>query len=69
VFYDVGRAWGGPIENPNPGWLSDVGFGLRILSDRAAFGNILHVDLAFPLHNTDPSIRSSQFLVTTHKTF
>ena len=69
VYYDVGRAWGGPIENPNPGWLSDVGFGLRILSDRAAFGNILHVDLAFPLHNTDPSIRSSQFLVTTHKTF
>lgn len=69
VFYDVGRAWGGPIENPNPGWLSDVGFGLRILSDRAAFGNIVHVDLAFPLRNTDPNIKSSQFLVTTHKTF
>lgn len=69
VFYDLGRAWGGPIENPNPGWLSDVGIGLRILSARAAFGNVVHIDLAFPIHNTDPTIKSVQFLVTTGKTF
>ncbi|MEO8009959.1 MAG: hypothetical protein ABI728_15755, partial [Betaproteobacteria bacterium] len=42
VFYDIGRAWGGPFQNAvNAGWLSDAGFGLRILSDRAAFGNVL----------------------------
>jgi len=47
-FYDIGRAWGGPFQNPvNPGWLSDVGFGLRIISTRSAFGNVLHVDVAF----------------------
>jgi outer membrane protein assembly factor BamA len=69
VFYDIGRAWGGPFQNPvNPGWLSDAGFGLRILSDRAAFGNVLHVDLAFPL-NPDPGIRSMQFLVKTYANF
>jgi hypothetical protein len=69
VFYDVGRAWGGPFQNPvNPGWLSDAGFGLRILNDRASFGNVLHVDLAFPL-NPDPTIRSMQFLVKTYATF
>ena len=69
VFYDVGRAWGGPFQNPtNPGWLSDAGFGLRILSDRASFGNILHADVAFPL-NPDPSIRSMQFLVKTYANF
>ena len=56
-------------SNPNPGWLSNVGFGLRILSARASFGNVLHLDLAFPLHNTDPGIKSAQFLVTTSKTF
>ncbi|HXF18180.1 MAG TPA: hypothetical protein VN496_14315 [Burkholderiales bacterium] len=69
VFYDVGRAWGGPTQNPvNPGWLSDVGFGLRILNDRAAFGNVLHIDLAFPL-NPDPNIKSVQFLVRSYLNF
>lgn len=69
VFYDVGRAWGGPFENQvNAGWLSDVGFGLRILSDRSSFGNIVHADVAFPL-NADPSINSVQFLVKTYANF
>ena len=69
VFYDIGRAWGGPFQNPvNPGWLSDVGFGLRILSARASFGNVVHADIAFPL-NPDPNIRSMQFLVKTYADF
>jgi len=69
VFYDFGRAWGGASANTeNTGWLSDVGFGLRFLSARTAFGNVLHVDLAFPL-NRDPNIRSVQFLVQTQATF
>ncbi|HZD21189.1 MAG TPA: hypothetical protein VE325_11000 [Burkholderiales bacterium] len=69
AYYDVGRAWGSQLINPNNGWLSDVGFGLRVLSARSSFGNILHVDLAFPLHRTDSAIKSRQFLVTTAKTF
>jgi outer membrane protein assembly factor BamA len=69
VFYDFGRAWGGPGANTeNTGWLSDVGFGLRILSARTAYGNVLHLDLAFPLHR-DPNIRTVQFLVQTQTTF
>ena len=69
VFYDIGRAWGGPFQNPvNPGWLSDVGFGLRILSARSAFGNVLHIDVAFPL-NPDPNIHARQFLVKTRANF
>jgi outer membrane protein assembly factor BamA len=69
VFYDVGRAWGGPTANTqNAGWLSDAGFGLRILSARASFGNVLHVDLAFPL-NHDPNIKRVQLLVQTRATF
>lgn len=68
VFYDLGRAWGGPTQSTvNAGWLNDVGFGLRILSARSAFGNVLHIDLAFPL-NRDPAIKSVQFLVTTKVT-
>ena len=65
VFYDVGRAWGGENQNTtNPGWLSDVGFGLRFLNARTAFGNVLHADLAFPL-NREGDIRSMQFIVRT----
>jgi outer membrane translocation and assembly module TamA len=63
AFFDWGRAWNGPGESLSSArWLSDVGFGLRFLSTRSSFGNVLHVDLAFPL-NRDPSIKSFQFLV------
>jgi outer membrane protein assembly factor BamA len=65
VFYDVGRAWGGENQNlSNPGWLNDVGFGLRFLNARTAFGAVLHADIAFPL-NRDPSIKSVQFILRT----
>jgi len=68
VFYDIGRAWGGSNPNTaNPGWLSDVGFGLRFLSDRSAVGNVLHVDFAFPL-NREPGVKSFQLLVHTKVT-
>lgn len=69
VFYDLGRAWGGSNQSTvNAGWLNDVGFGLRILSARSSRGNVLHIDLAFPL-NRDPGIKSVQFLVSTQATF
>lgn len=69
VFYDLGRAWGGSAPNASPGWLGNVGFGLRAISARSSFGNVLHLDVAVPLHKTDPGIRSWQFLVTTAKNF
>lgn len=69
VYYDVGRAWDSQLGNPNNGWLNDVGFGLRVLTARSSFGNILHIDLAFPVHRTDPSVKARQFLVMTAKTF
>lgn len=69
IFYDMGRAWGGDNPNTvNPGWLSDVGFGLRVLSARAAFGRVFHIDFAFPL-NADPSINSFQVLVKSKVSF
>lgn len=69
AFADVGRAWGGDNTNPsNPGWLADVGMGLRIISSRAAFGNVLHLDLAVPL-NTTPGIQRVQFLATSKTSF
>lgn len=69
VFFDHGRAWGGGNANPvNPGWLSDIGFGLRIFSDRSATGRVMHIDLAFPL-NSDPAIRSVQLNFKSRASF
>ncbi|MDF3011641.1 MAG: hypothetical protein K0S03_2437, partial [Burkholderiales bacterium] len=70
IFYDVGRAWGGKFGqgDANPGWLSDIGIGLRILSTRSAFGNVIHADLAFPVQ-TGPGIDSVQFVFKTRTSF
>jgi hemolysin activation/secretion protein len=70
VFFDVGRAWGespmGPSENL--GLLKDVGFGLRLGTSRSALGNVVHIDVAFPLDGGH-SIDSVQFLVQTKRSF
>jgi len=61
VFYDVGRAWGGPYENEfSEHWAADVGFGLRLLSARSATGTTLHVDFAFPIKR-EPGVKAFQF--------
>jgi outer membrane protein assembly factor BamA len=69
AYADIGRAWGSQLANPNNGWLGDVGVGLRFLNARTAVGNVLHVDLAFPVPKTDASIRSPQLVIMTAKTF
>lgn len=69
AFIDAGRAWAGDNVNAlNPGRLSDVGIGLRVVSARSAFSNVLHVDLAVPL-NATPDIKKVQFLVKTKASF
>ncbi len=69
AFFDIGRAWGGSnVNTVNPGWLSNVGMGLRIVSARSAFSNVLHLDIAFPLQR-GADIKSVQFLVKTKASF
>lgn len=68
-FYDLGRAWGGDnVNTDNPGWLSNIGAGLRIVSARAAFNTVVHVDIAVPLQAT-ASMDKVQFLVTTKSSY
>jgi outer membrane protein assembly factor BamA len=66
VFFDAGRTWGGGASQL--GLLRDAGLGLRLSSSRSGLGNVIHIDLAFPLDG-DPSIKSTQWLVTTKASF
>lgn len=70
VFFDMGRAWGetplGPSENY--GLLKDLGFGLRLGSTSSALGNVLHIDVAFPLDGPQ-TLDQVQFLVKTKRSF
>lgn len=69
AFFDVGRAWGGLNQNQeNPGTLANIGVGLRLALDRAAFANVLHIDLAVPLKRA-PGLKSTQFNVKTEFSF
>jgi hypothetical protein len=69
AFFDAGRAWGGDNVNTlNAGWLRNVGMGLRIVSARSAFSNVIHVDLAFPLQAVG-DMKKVQFLVKSKTSF
>jgi len=65
VFFDAGRTWTGESGRaPNFGLLKDAGIGLRVSPSRSGLGNVVHLDLAFPLDG-DRSIKRVQWLVRT----
>jgi hypothetical protein len=69
AFFDIGRTWGeSPVSTPSLGLLKDVGIGLRFGNSRSGLGNIIHVDLAFPLDG-DSSIDDVQILLETKERF
>ena len=70
VFFDMGRTWGdrtlGPQEPQT--LLKDIGIGLRLGASKTSLGNVLHIDLAFPLDGSG-SIDDVQLLVETKASF
>jgi outer membrane protein assembly factor BamA len=69
TFFDMGRTWGTDVTGATSyGWLKDVGLGLRLGSSRSAYGNVIHIDLAFPLDGGS-DISSVQFVVETEAHF
>jgi outer membrane translocation and assembly module TamA len=69
MFFDIGKVWGdNAFGTSSRGVLKDVGFGLRLGNSRSGLGNIIHVDVAFPL-DRDASIKNVQFLVETKRSF
>ena len=69
AFFDIGRTWGeSPVSTASQGLLKDVGIGLRFGNSRSGLGNVIHVDLAFPLDG-DSSIEDVQILLETKERF
>ena len=69
VFFDMGESSGrSPLSTEPQGLLKDVGVGLRLGNGRSALGNLVHIDLAFPLDG-DSSIRGMQVVVETKQRF
>lgn len=69
AFFDMGRTWGrAPLGQPSLGLLKDAGFGLRLGNARTAFGNVIHIDIAFPFDGGS-NIKRIQFLVQTERQF
>jgi hemolysin activation/secretion protein len=69
LFVDAGRTWGrDPYAGSSLGWLKDVGFGLRLGSARSGLGNILRIDLAFPLDGGSDLDRV-QLLIESRRSF
>ncbi len=70
IFVDFGRCWVAALpERPQDlGWLRDVGFGLRLSPSRTGLGNVVHIDVAFPL-DRQPGIASVQYLIKTLASF
>jgi len=69
IFADAGRVWGpSPLGEERKGWLTDVGFGLRLALTRSASRKVIHVDVAFPL-NGDATIDDVQFLLESRRSF
>lgn len=69
AFFDIGRTFGDDgLGTPNYGWLKDVGIGLRLGNTRMSVGNVIHIDLAFPLDGPR-SIDRVQLLVEARREF
>jgi len=69
VFFDAGKSWGGnPLGVSNDGLLRDIGFGLRLGNPRSGHGNVLHMDIAYPLDGP-ADLKSVQFVVEAKQSF
>jgi len=69
AYYDVGRVWG----NDDPASQSkfqDVGVGLRLAPSRSQSGQIIHLDVAYPLDSVLPGgAHDLQFIAEVKKHF
>lgn len=59
VFAETGSAWS---DGDSPNFISDAGFGLRVVSTRQSHAKVLHADIAFPFNEKDQVDKYQFFL-------
>lgn len=70
VFVDAGRAWfPGDANDDTTGWLTNVGVGLRLGSNRGSGRNLFHIDVAVPLRTGGPDVDDFLVGLTIRETF
>lgn len=69
AFADVGRVWGDDgLDSPESQWRTNLGVGLRLGNTRSALGNVIHVDLAFPV-DAPSDVDRLQFVIEARREF
>ncbi len=68
MFYDAGKVFGNPDAGAQRLY-QNVGLGLRLAPSRSESGQIVHIDLAWPLNSNVPGGGGRQFVVEVKNTF
>jgi hypothetical protein len=75
AFFDMGGVRGASLVQATPpptpppaNVLRDIGIGLRLGNMRSALGNVVHIDVAYPLDG-DPSISKVQLIIQAERSF
>lgn len=67
MFVDSGKAYYRGDNGADPGWMTDIGIGLRLVPSKSDKGHVIHLDLAYPLNTLDGNT-SIQFTAELKKT-
>ena len=70
AFADTGRAFSGDqaLLNEDPNWLSSVGIGARLFSNKASNSGVVHIDIAKPISDGE-NIDSLEVSVQLRRSF
>lgn len=68
AYFDAGRAYGNPDPQADK-FFKNIGLGLRLGPSRAESGQIIHLDLAYPLDSSVPGGGGLQLVAQVKKSF
>jgi len=68
AYYDVGKVYGNSQPGAD-GIYQNIGLGLRLAPSRSEAGQIIHIDVAYPLESAVPGGRDIQLIAQVKKSF
>ena len=67
AFVDTGKMFNRDASNEPDKWLTGVGFGLRLVSKKSDKGQVVHLDIAYPVDRDQNGKRDIQFVAEVKK--